>query len=403
MMYPWVRSDWLCDSWPPDASPFSRGMGKVENVRHATAANLSSDAEETEAIARTTLVTSWNESDHDEQKTGVVSAHHAPSADDQIQLSVGSVTAAKKGTSRTGRVGAAAAVLALLAMAPCAFSVGPSVWLGLAGILLASAVGILPSVIAVLRGCSNSGKIAMINIFTGWTVIGWAVALVMAIRSKKSNEDGSASANAGCVMSLVFLALSLVAAMVPGLAGLGLIMFMAQVQFLSPHWAITNFRFHQVRAQTTPSHTMAPWEALVVAYFASSVLLLSAVMGDSALIIRELFSYAQSLAKQGQASGLHFALFASGGAILVWACVMTFALVSSYFIFRLSNSLNQRSAKLLIPNLLPAAGFFAFTIYAPFAVSTDYILSSLSWISAWLAVAFLCGYYFMGNSAASSK
>jgi hypothetical protein len=40
-----------------------------------------------------------------------------------------------------------------------------------------------PSITAAVRHVPNTGSVAVINLFLGWTVIGWIVALAMACRS----------------------------------------------------------------------------------------------------------------------------------------------------------------------------------------------------------------------------
>jgi len=42
---------------------------------------------------------------------------------------------------------------------------------------------IMPSVIAYARGVPNVASIAVVNVFLGWTFVGWVVALAMAARS----------------------------------------------------------------------------------------------------------------------------------------------------------------------------------------------------------------------------
>lgn len=42
----------------------------------------------------------------------------------------------------------------------------------------------VPSVIAFVRGVPNKWSVAVINWLLGWTLIGWAVALSMAVRDK---------------------------------------------------------------------------------------------------------------------------------------------------------------------------------------------------------------------------
>jgi hypothetical protein len=50
-------------------------------------------------------------------------------------------------------------------------------------ILLAAFFYLLPAIIAQSRKVPNTGSIWVINIFLGWTMIGWIVALAMAGRS----------------------------------------------------------------------------------------------------------------------------------------------------------------------------------------------------------------------------
>jgi hypothetical protein len=53
-----------------------------------------------------------------------------------------------------------------------------------AGVFLVLAVlYFLPTLIAFLCKVPNRGSVAVINIFLGWTFIGWVVALAMAARS----------------------------------------------------------------------------------------------------------------------------------------------------------------------------------------------------------------------------
>jgi hypothetical protein len=41
----------------------------------------------------------------------------------------------------------------------------------------------LPWMIAALRGKSNHWAVMVLNLFLGWTLIGWVIALVMAVNS----------------------------------------------------------------------------------------------------------------------------------------------------------------------------------------------------------------------------
>jgi hypothetical protein len=40
-----------------------------------------------------------------------------------------------------------------------------------------------PSLVAGIRHVPNSGSVVVINLFLGWTLVGWVVALAMACRS----------------------------------------------------------------------------------------------------------------------------------------------------------------------------------------------------------------------------
>jgi hypothetical protein len=44
----------------------------------------------------------------------------------------------------------------------------------------------LPSIVALLRSKKNPGVVIVINLFFGWTVIGWIIALAMAFGEAKS-------------------------------------------------------------------------------------------------------------------------------------------------------------------------------------------------------------------------
>ncbi len=45
---------------------------------------------------------------------------------------------------------------------------------------------IIPSLLALLRHNKKTGLIAIINIFLGWSIIGWIIALTMSLSSKYS-------------------------------------------------------------------------------------------------------------------------------------------------------------------------------------------------------------------------
>lgn len=48
---------------------------------------------------------------------------------------------------------------------------------------IAAAIYLAPTIVAYNRQVPSIGSVAVINIFLGWTLIGWVVALAMAARS----------------------------------------------------------------------------------------------------------------------------------------------------------------------------------------------------------------------------
>ncbi len=42
----------------------------------------------------------------------------------------------------------------------------------------------LPTIVAMSRKVTNTGSVFVINFFLGWSLIGWVVALAMAVRTK---------------------------------------------------------------------------------------------------------------------------------------------------------------------------------------------------------------------------
>jgi hypothetical protein len=50
-------------------------------------------------------------------------------------------------------------------------------------LLFAGALYFLPAIIAAIRHTHNATGILLLNVFLGWTVIGWFVALLMALFS----------------------------------------------------------------------------------------------------------------------------------------------------------------------------------------------------------------------------
>jgi hypothetical protein len=49
------------------------------------------------------------------------------------------------------------------------------------GVLLCLTLYMLPAGIGIIRGRSNAMAIFVLNLFLGWTLIGWVIALVWAV------------------------------------------------------------------------------------------------------------------------------------------------------------------------------------------------------------------------------
>ncbi len=47
----------------------------------------------------------------------------------------------------------------------------------------------LPSLVALVRKVKHQGSVVVINLFLGWTFIGWVVALEMACRTSRVLRD----------------------------------------------------------------------------------------------------------------------------------------------------------------------------------------------------------------------
>ena len=52
------------------------------------------------------------------------------------------------------------------------------------GFILLAGLYFLPTIVATTRKVRHQGSVVVINLFLGWTLIGWVVALSMACRTK---------------------------------------------------------------------------------------------------------------------------------------------------------------------------------------------------------------------------
>lgn len=53
-----------------------------------------------------------------------------------------------------------------------------------AGFIVLAALYFIPTIVAMSRKVTNSGSVFVINLLLGWTVIGWIIALAMAVKTK---------------------------------------------------------------------------------------------------------------------------------------------------------------------------------------------------------------------------
>lgn len=56
-------------------------------------------------------------------------------------------------------------------------------------LLIVLALYFLPTIVAVARKVTHQGSVVVINLFLGWTFIGWVVALAMACRTNRAVRD----------------------------------------------------------------------------------------------------------------------------------------------------------------------------------------------------------------------
>jgi len=61
---------------------------------------------------------------------------------------------------------------------------------GVIGVIALIAAYWAPTIIAAVRRVQGIGSVVVVNLFTGWTVIGWVVALGMAFRHVPRPAEG---------------------------------------------------------------------------------------------------------------------------------------------------------------------------------------------------------------------
>ena len=53
----------------------------------------------------------------------------------------------------------------------------------------------VPTIIAIFRKTHNVGPVIVVNLFLGWTFIGWIVALAMSVTSNKNKSTNNSQNN----------------------------------------------------------------------------------------------------------------------------------------------------------------------------------------------------------------
>lgn len=55
---------------------------------------------------------------------------------------------------------------------------------GVVGLVVIVLAYFIPTAVAFGRGVPNKGSVLVVNLFLGWSVVGWVIALAMAARSR---------------------------------------------------------------------------------------------------------------------------------------------------------------------------------------------------------------------------
>lgn len=83
-------------------------------------------------------------------------------------------------------IGAGAILILILALAGFAALGGTKDGIeGAIGIFIAAVIYLFPVLTARRRHAPNTGSVAVVNVLLGWTVVGWVVALAMALRDPR--------------------------------------------------------------------------------------------------------------------------------------------------------------------------------------------------------------------------
>jgi uncharacterized membrane protein YqaE (UPF0057 family) len=60
---------------------------------------------------------------------------------------------------------------------------------GMEPLLMLAAVYIIPTVVALVKGHKNTAAIFIVNLFLGWTVLGWVVSLAWAFIDQQTRYE----------------------------------------------------------------------------------------------------------------------------------------------------------------------------------------------------------------------
>jgi len=62
--------------------------------------------------------------------------------------------------------------------------------IGIPVLLIIGGIYFLPTIISAIRGHHNQVPILIVNIFFGWTLLGWIVALIWATTAVRNFDEG---------------------------------------------------------------------------------------------------------------------------------------------------------------------------------------------------------------------
>lgn len=221
---------------------------------------------------------------------------------------------------------------------------GTQVWTAMVSFLGLIAIGLLlpvlaflPTIIAADRQSEKNTKVALINVFAGWTIAGWGVALWLALKSRSVEKHrllpGYTTGLAICAFCLLMSLCSFIPQM-PDFLSAGALIFL--IDPLQAWLAVL------VQRRIARKHPNTSFVGAVPAYFGVHFFTLTGcgfVLASFALVVAQIFAWAQSHSEQLQTIGLAWA--AAGVACLAIAVLLMFLFHAMFFYFQLAKDLRE--------------------------------------------------------------